>query len=231
MDTGNRGVVMTGSGRLIRAATAAAVTAVAGFAAVVSYAHIYDLGHAHGQDGTAARLLPLSVDGLILAASLVMLHEARARRPSPPLARVALWLGIGVTVAANVGYGVPYGPVAALLSSWPALAFVIAVEMLMGLVRTTARTLPPGGTVTGPRARADTLTSAGTTPGQPGPDTASGSAAARARTAVVSRRGDMAALIAANPAIKAPALAELSGKSLRTAQRALAGASNGNGHH
>jgi hypothetical protein len=39
-------------------------------AAVVSYSHSYGLGRVHGQDGTAARLLPLSVDGLILAASL-----------------------------------------------------------------------------------------------------------------------------------------------------------------
>ncbi|HEX5290979.1 MAG TPA: DUF2637 domain-containing protein, partial [Streptosporangiaceae bacterium] len=53
--------------RLIRWGTAAVVLAVAGFAAVVSYTHIYDLGRAHGQAGTAARLLPLSVDGLILA--------------------------------------------------------------------------------------------------------------------------------------------------------------------
>jgi hypothetical protein len=45
---------------VIRSATAAVVCAVA-----------------DGQDGTAARLLPLSVDGLILAASLVLLHEAR----------------------------------------------------------------------------------------------------------------------------------------------------------
>ncbi len=61
---------------MIRFTTAAVVCAVAAVAAVVSYSHIYGLGRAHGQDGTAARLLPLSVDGLILAASLVLLHEA-----------------------------------------------------------------------------------------------------------------------------------------------------------
>ena len=69
---------MTGD-RLIRAGTAAVVAAVAAFAAIVSYSHIYDLGRLHGQAGTAARLLPLSVDGLILAASLaepVNLHGA-----------------------------------------------------------------------------------------------------------------------------------------------------------
>jgi Protein of unknown function (DUF2637) len=69
-----------GGDRVIRFATAAVVCAVAAFAAVVSYSHIYGLGPEHGQDGRAARLLPLSVDGLILAASLVLLHEARSGR-------------------------------------------------------------------------------------------------------------------------------------------------------
>ena len=74
---------------------------MAAFAAVVSYSHIYDLGRIHRQDGTAARLLPLSVDGLMLAASLVLLHEARNGRPAPGLARFALWLRVGGTIAAN----------------------------------------------------------------------------------------------------------------------------------
>ena len=58
--------------RLIRVSTAAVVTAVAAFAAAVSNSHIYDLGRAYGQSGIAARLLSLSVDGLILAASLLL---------------------------------------------------------------------------------------------------------------------------------------------------------------
>ena len=36
-----------------------------------------DEGRARGQDGTGGPAAPLSVDGLILAASLVLLHEAR----------------------------------------------------------------------------------------------------------------------------------------------------------
>ena len=133
--------------RLIRAATAAAVCAVAGFAAVVSYSHIYDLGHAHGQDGTAARQLPLSVDGLILAASLVLLHEARNGRGAPALARLMLWLGIGATVGANIAYGAGFGLLGALISAWPAVAFIGAVEMVMQLVRRARR---PARATTGP---------------------------------------------------------------------------------
>ena len=79
---------MTGD-RVIRFTTAAVVCAVAAFAAAVSYSHIYGLGREHGQDGTAGRLLPLSVDGLILAASLVLLHEARNGRDAPAPLRAA----------------------------------------------------------------------------------------------------------------------------------------------
>jgi hypothetical protein len=110
--------------RVIRFATAAVVCAVAAFAAVVSYSHIYGLGRAHGQDCTTARLLPLSVHGLILAASLVLLHEARNGRDAPRLARFMLWLGIGATIGANIADGAGYGLLGALISAWPAVAFV-----------------------------------------------------------------------------------------------------------
>jgi hypothetical protein len=120
---------------VIRFATAAVVCAVAAFAAVVSYSHIYGLGRAHGQDGTAARLLPLSVDGLILAASLVLLHEARNGRDAPRLARLMLWLGIGATIGANIAFGAGYGLLGGLISAWPAVAFIGAVEIAMQQVR------------------------------------------------------------------------------------------------
>jgi hypothetical protein len=116
------------------------VCAVAAFAAVVSYSHIYGLGRAHGQDGTAARLLPLSVDGLILAASLVLLHEARNGRDAPGLARFMLWLGIGATVGANIAFGAGYGLLGALISAWPAVAFIGSVEIAMQQVHLACTT-------------------------------------------------------------------------------------------
>jgi hypothetical protein len=126
---------MMGKDRLIMFATAGTVTAVASFAAIISYSHIFDLGIQHGQNGTAGRLLPLSVDGLILAASLTMLYVARAKLSTPWLARLMLWLGVGATVAANIGYGAAYGLVGMIVSAWPALAFVGAVEMVMQLAK------------------------------------------------------------------------------------------------
>jgi hypothetical protein len=78
-----RDVKSEGAGTAIRVTTTVVVAAVAVFAAVVSYTHLYDLARTHGETGTAGRLLPLSVDGLIVAASLVMLDEARAGRDAP----------------------------------------------------------------------------------------------------------------------------------------------------
>lgn len=114
--------------------TAGAVLAVAAIAAVNSYSHIYELGRHHHQDGTAARLLPLSVDGLIAAASLVMLHAARNGRAVPFRARLMLGLGVAATIAANVLYGLPYGWLSAVISAWSAVAFIGCVELLVKFI-------------------------------------------------------------------------------------------------
>ncbi len=133
-----------GGDSVIRVLAAVVVLAVAAFAAIVSYSHIFDLGVHHGQSGTAARLLPLSVDGLIAAASLVMLHAARNQLPVPWLARICLAGGVGATVAANVAYGLAFGWLAAVVSAWPAVAFVGSVEMAVRFVR-DARHFAAGG--------------------------------------------------------------------------------------
>lgn len=112
---------------------------VAAFAFIVSYSHIYDLGRVHAQSGVAGRLLPLSVDLLIVAASLVLLIQSAGPRPETWLERWwprgVLWTGIGATVAANLAYGLPHGWLAAVISAWPGAAFVGVVEMVMIMVR------------------------------------------------------------------------------------------------
>ena len=121
--------------KAIRTGTAAVVTAVAGFGAVQSYNHIYDLARGHGQSDLDARLLPLSVDGLILAASLVRLHQALRRDAMPARAWLMLGLGVLATLAANVASGLPHGWMNAVISAWPAVAFVGAVEIDMWMIR------------------------------------------------------------------------------------------------
>ena len=80
---------MTAADRLIRWTTAVAVIGVAAIAAVVSYEHASDLVRAYGESGWTARLIPLTVDGLIYVSSMVMLDSARRDVRVPALAR---WL-------------------------------------------------------------------------------------------------------------------------------------------
>lgn len=125
--------------RLIRITTALAVVAVAVVAAIISYQHAYELVTSHGQTGLTARLLPFTVDGLIWAASMVVLDASRRHHPVPPLAKWSLAVGIVATIGANLAHGLNHGPIGALVSAWPALALVGSFELLMLLIRTQQR--------------------------------------------------------------------------------------------
>ena len=61
----------SGIDRAIRLSTAAAVLAVAGIAAYVSYGHAYAVVLAHGESGITARLEPATIDGLVYASSML----------------------------------------------------------------------------------------------------------------------------------------------------------------
>jgi hypothetical protein len=121
---------MSGADRTIRWSTAAAVIGVAVVAAAVSYEHAYALVHAHGESGWTAHLIPLTVDGLIWASSMVMLDSARRDVRVPSLARWLLGLGIAATLAANVAHGLGHGLIGAAVGAWPAVALVGSYELL-----------------------------------------------------------------------------------------------------
>lgn len=126
--------------RLRRGSMWVLASGVAAIAAIVSYSHIYDLGRAHGGTGTAARLLPLSVDMLIVVGELMLLHEADVKGRRFPLGWVLVWSGILATLAANVTYGAQYGIVGALIWGWPAYSFILAAGGMVAVVkRTSAR--------------------------------------------------------------------------------------------
>lgn len=121
--------------RVIRWTTAGAVVGVAAVAAVASYEHAYALVQAHGEAGWTGRLVPLTVDGLIYASSMVMLDSARRKMPVQALARWLLGLGITATLAANVAHGLGHGVLGAAVAAWPAVALVGSYELLMVIIR------------------------------------------------------------------------------------------------
>jgi hypothetical protein len=160
---------------------AATVALVAVDAAIVSYSHIYGLATGQwgsgAETGVQARLLPMSIDGVIAEASLVKLYGARHKTARKPrLATFMLWLGIVATVAANVTHGLPsslLSPVAhmvimALLSAWPAGAFIGSVEMAMSLVRDKRAVASASDTGSDTEDDSDSDTEAPETTGQGG---------------------------------------------------------------
>ncbi|MGH3374856.1 MAG: DUF2637 domain-containing protein [Actinoallomurus sp.] len=129
--------------RLIRVTTALTVMAVAVIAAVISYRHAYEIVATHGESGPTARLAPLTVDGLIWAASMVILDANRRHQLVPTLAKWSLGVGIVATIGANLAPGIGHGPIGALVSAWPAVALVGAYELLTALVRAEPAPPPP----------------------------------------------------------------------------------------
>jgi|SRR6516162_8052323 len=93
------------------------------------------LVRAHGETGWIGRLVPLTVDGLIDASSMVLPGSARREAPVPALARWLPGLGIAATLAANVAHGLGHGPAGAAVAAWPAVAPAGSYELFMTVIR------------------------------------------------------------------------------------------------
>jgi hypothetical protein len=99
---------------------------VAAIAAWASYRHMVHLAQHYGQPVDIAYLLPLSVDGMMVVASLAMVAAGRIRAS----AVAAFLIGIGASLWAN-GLAAEPNWVARVISAWPALALVLVVELLV----------------------------------------------------------------------------------------------------
>lgn len=110
-----------------------AVAAIAAITGAVSYEHEYQLARHHGQTGWVSTLLPFTVDGMIVAASVVLVWAASVglRRPWRPLA--VLLVGISATIAANLAAGVADGWLGAVVSAWGGVSLILASDLPMWL--------------------------------------------------------------------------------------------------
>ena len=127
----------------VRGITTFAVLAVAVVAAVASYDHQRALAELAGE-GWRAWLIPVSVDGLVVAASMTMLVRRRAGLPAGALAWASLLAGLGASLAANVAAADPTA-VGRVVAAWPPVALLLAWEFLMQVrapTRGSAR-IPP----------------------------------------------------------------------------------------
>ncbi len=112
---------------------AVTVAGLAGIAGALSYSHMRQLAQDHGQAGWHAHAFPLSVDGIEIVASLVLLADRRAGRRSGWLPWTALAAGTAGSLAANIAAAHP-DPVSRVIAGWPALALLLAVKLLAGLL-------------------------------------------------------------------------------------------------
>jgi len=113
----------------VRITTVAAVVVVALVALVVSFSHMQTVAYRAGEQWRSW-LIPASVDGLIVAASMVLLVRRRAGLAGGWLAWTALLGGVLASLACNVA-AAEATVTARLLAAWPPLAFAGAFELLL----------------------------------------------------------------------------------------------------
>jgi hypothetical protein len=103
---------------------------VAGVAAYASYQHQREYAREGGSDPAGAALWPLSVDGLLVLATVGVLKAEQLSRRGRIAVWVSFWLGIAVSLAANIAAApeLTWQPV--LVAGWPPVALLLAVELL-----------------------------------------------------------------------------------------------------
>lgn len=118
--------------RWVSRVATATVAGLAGIAGAISYSHMRQLAAAHGDTGWHAHAFPLSVDGVEIVASLVLLADRRAGRTSGWLPWAALTSGTAASLAANIATA-GHGTISRIIAGWPAVALLIAVKLLSGI--------------------------------------------------------------------------------------------------
>jgi hypothetical protein len=124
---------MSAVDRAIVGAAGATVVGLAGVAGAISYSHMAELARLHGEVGWRSHAFPVSVDGIEVVASLVLLAHRRAGTRAGWLPWAALVAGTAASVAANVAVGAS-DPVGRLVAGWPAVALLVAIKLLAGLL-------------------------------------------------------------------------------------------------
>lgn len=126
---------MSRGDKVIRAGLVVSLGVVTLIAIAVSYGHLWDLAKDNGETGVPAAVLPVTVDGLILATSLVIVNAARKRSRPPVLAWFMLLAGIGATLAGNVAHGLEHGWSGSLVAGWPAVVAAGCFHLVIGEIR------------------------------------------------------------------------------------------------
>lgn len=114
---------------ILRGITVAAVVVVGVIAAIVSYAHMVNLGTNVGE-AWRSYLIPISIDGLMVAASMVLVIRRRAGLTASKLAWTALGGGVTASIGANMA-DAQASATAILYAGWAPVALAVGFELLL----------------------------------------------------------------------------------------------------
>jgi Protein of unknown function (DUF2637) len=117
--------------------TTGCVALLAVIAGTVSYLHMHQLVAEHGQPAWVAALTPLSVDGMIVAASTALLADSRCGGRGGLLPWALLVTGSVASLAANVAVAEPTAT-GRVIAAWPSFALIGSYELLMRQIRCAA---------------------------------------------------------------------------------------------
>jgi uncharacterized protein DUF2637 len=119
------------------------VALLALIAGTVSYLHMHQLVAEHGQPGWVAALTPLSVDGMIVAASTALLADSRTGGRGGLLPWALLVIGSVASLAAHAAVAEPTAT-GRVIAAWPSFALIGSYELLMRQVRRAAGSIRVG---------------------------------------------------------------------------------------
>lgn len=147
-----------------RAGYITSIGTVALIAAWGSYRHMLDVATQAGQPIEVAATLPLSVDGMLLCATLAMADDKVHGRSPRAWARFAFWLGAVISISANIASTVVHrgiDPLSIGVAAWAPIALLVVTEIMArpGKLR-PAEDEPATGTAPAPgkaRTAADRL--------------------------------------------------------------------------
>jgi hypothetical protein len=112
--------------RIAKNSSAGAVASIAGYASYWHQVHVATLA---GERTELAHIIPVSVDGVLVVASVAMVDAAREGRRPSWATRVGFVVGIAASVGANVMSAQPT-LLGRAVAAWPAVALLLVVEML-----------------------------------------------------------------------------------------------------
>jgi hypothetical protein len=87
----------------------------------------------HDQLGWKSLAFPISVDGVELVASLYLVAQRRAGRPTGWIPWIALIVGTAASLAANIAVG-GADPIGKALAGWPAVSMLVSIKLLFSMI-------------------------------------------------------------------------------------------------